>query len=72
MPADWFRAILDWFEEPPDAGEQVTPVTRVAGARPSGRFKPVPPAGPALTTAPEELGTGRRLQAPGGSRKSSQ
>ena len=71
MPVDWFRAALDWFEEPPAAVEAPAPLTRSAGARPPGRFKTVPSAGPALTVT-EAPGAGRRLQAPGGSKNASQ
>ncbi|MFQ5566631.1 MAG: alpha/beta hydrolase family esterase, partial [Paracoccaceae bacterium] len=70
MPVDWFRAVLDWFEEPPEAAPEVAPLTLLPGARLPGRFKPVPPAGPA--PAVTEPGAGRRLQAPGRSRNSSQ
>ncbi len=70
MPVDWFRAVLDWFEEPPAAALEVTPLTRLPGARPLGRFKTVPSAGPALTVT--KPGAGRRLQAPGRSKNSSQ
>jgi len=67
MPVEWFRAVLDWFEEPPEAGEERKPITLMAGTRPSSRFKSVPSAGPALmkTTTTEEPVAGRRLQAPG-------
>ena len=71
MPLDWFRAVLDWFEEPPAAAVEVKPLTRSAGARPSGRFKTVPSASPALNLTGEP-GAGRRLQAPGRSRNVSQ
>lgn len=70
MPVDWFRAVLDWFEEPPAAAVEVTPLTLSAGARPPGRFKAVPSTGPKLTIT--ESGVGRRLQAPAPSRNSSQ
>ena len=70
MPLDWFRAVLDWFEEPPAAALEVTPLTRLPGARPAGRFKTVPSAGTAVTTT--EPGAGRRLQAPGRSKNASQ
>ncbi len=70
MPLDWFRAVLDWFEEPPAAAVEVTPVTRSAGVRPAGRFKAVPSAGPTLTIG--KPGAGRRLQAPAPSKNSSQ
>jgi polyhydroxybutyrate depolymerase len=65
MPADWFRAVLDWFEEPPAQADEVTPFTRSVGVRPSGRFKAVPASGPALTTTKQESAAGRRLQVPG-------
>jgi polyhydroxybutyrate depolymerase len=43
MPWIWFRAILDWFEEPPTAAPENNPVTRVlGGARPEGVFKRPP------------------------------
>lgn len=65
MPVDWFRAMLDWFEEPPAVAEEVTPLTRLPGVRPSGRFKTVPSSGTALTVTSEtEQGAGRRLQPP--------
>jgi polyhydroxybutyrate depolymerase len=45
MPWIWFRAILDWFEETPEAETAAKPVTRILGGdRPEGRFKR-PPAG---------------------------
>ena len=76
MPIEWFRAVLDWFEEPPAEADEVTPLTRMAGVRPSGRFKSVPTSGQALTTTGEnatgEPATGRRLQAPGVSKNASQ
>jgi polyhydroxybutyrate depolymerase len=81
MPIDWFRAVLDWFEEPPAEADEVTPLTRSAGIRPAGRFKAVPTSGPALATpgkpangepATGAPSTGRRLQAPGVSKKASQ
>ena len=31
MPASWFRAVLDWFEEPLPVREDVAPVTRRIG-----------------------------------------
>jgi polyhydroxybutyrate depolymerase len=70
MPVDWFRAVLDWFEEPPAAAVEVTPLTRSVGVRSSGRFKAVPSAGTAVTIT--KPGAGRRLQAPAPSRNSSQ
>jgi polyhydroxybutyrate depolymerase len=70
MPVDWFRAVLDWFEEPPTAAVEVTPLTRLPGARPAGRFKSVPSTSPTLTIA--KPGAGRRLQAPAPSRNDSQ
>jgi polyhydroxybutyrate depolymerase len=70
MPVDWFRAVLDWFEEPPAAVVEMTPLTRLPGVRPAGRFKAVPSAGAAVTTP--KPGAGRRLQAPAPSRNSSQ
>jgi polyhydroxybutyrate depolymerase len=76
MPLDWFRAVLDWYEEPPAPGVAATAQTRSIGVRPSGRFKSVPSAGPALGSinkaSTAEAGAGRRLQAPGVSRNSSQ
>jgi len=43
MPWIWFRAILDWFEEPPAAAPVNKPVTRVlGGTRPEGVFKRPP------------------------------
>jgi polyhydroxybutyrate depolymerase len=81
MPADWFRAVLDWFEEPPATIEDVLPLTRSVGARPSGRFKSVPTSDPALrVTGGSQAGdsearepvAGRRLQAPATSKKASQ
>jgi polyhydroxybutyrate depolymerase len=79
MPLDWFRAVLDWFEEPPATPAGATALTRTVGVRPAGRFKSVPSAGPALgginkasTTenGANKTGAGRRLRAPGTSSKS--
>jgi polyhydroxybutyrate depolymerase len=70
MPVDWFRTVLDWFEEPPAAVAVVTPLTRLPGVRAPGRFKAVPSAGAASATP--KPGAGRRLQAPGRSKNSSQ
>lgn len=43
MPWIWFRAILDWFEEPPARPIVAKPVTRTLGGdRPEGRFKRPP------------------------------
>ena len=70
MPVDWFRAVLDWFEEPSEAAPEVAPLTRLPGARAPGRFKSVPSTSPGLTIA--KPGAGRRLQAPAPSKKDSQ
>lgn len=71
MPPEWFRAVLDWFEEPPAEIEKIGPRIRAAGTRLPGRFKGAPAAGRALTMTGEPA-AGRRLQAPADSRKSSQ
>jgi polyhydroxybutyrate depolymerase len=71
MPAGWFRAVLDWFEEPPAKVDPVTPLTLSAGVRPAGRFKAVPSSGPALPVTEEPV-AGRRLQVPGASKNASQ
>ena len=70
MPIDWFRAVLDWFEEPPAEAPEVTPLTRSIGARAPGRFKAAPSAGTAATDT--KPGAGRRLRAPAPSGNSSQ
>jgi polyhydroxybutyrate depolymerase len=77
MPAKWFRAVLDWFEEPPAEIEDAMPGIRAIGARLPGIFKTVPSGGSALTVAGEPVAggepvVGRRLQAPGRSKKASQ
>jgi polyhydroxybutyrate depolymerase len=74
MPVDWFRAVLDWFEEAPAAAVAAAPLTLLPGARPSGRFKTIPAAGATVTiTKPgTEPGAGRRLRAPAPPENSSQ
>ena len=76
MPSDWFRAVLDWFEEPPATVEELRPLTQSAGVRPSGRFKSAPTYGPVLTvtggSGAGEPAAGRRIQVPGMSRNASQ
>lgn len=74
MPADWFRAVLDWFEEAPAEAVAVTPLIRLPGSRAPGRFKAVPsPGATAILAKPgAKPGAGRRLQAPAPSRNSSQ
>jgi polyhydroxybutyrate depolymerase len=71
MPTEWFRAVLDWFEEPPADVEEDAPRIRAVGVRPPGQFKTVPSAGIAPTVNGEPV-AGRRLQAPSGSKKASQ
>jgi polyhydroxybutyrate depolymerase len=71
MPPEWFRAVLDWFEEPPAEVEDAKPGIRAVGVRPPGQFKTVPSGGAAMTVA-GDAAAGRRLQAPGGSKKASQ
>jgi polyhydroxybutyrate depolymerase len=75
MPAEWFRAVLDWFEEPPAEIEEIRPLTRATGVRPAGIFKSIPADGPVFGIRPgsdEEPAEGRRLQPPGASKKVSQ
>ena len=71
MPAEWFRAVIDWFEEPPADGGDIKPQVRAVGVRLPGQFKTVP-SGAAAVTATEEPVAGRRLQAPTGPKKVSQ
>lgn len=71
MPSEWFRAVLDWFEEAPAEVEDIKPQLRTAGVRLPGKFKTVPLGGAALTTT-GEAPAGRRLQAPSPSKKASQ
>lgn len=70
MPADWFGAVLDWFEEPPADGAAVKPLSRAAGARAADQFKGVPAGGRLLSAGRTD--TVKRIQAPDPSRKASQ
>jgi polyhydroxybutyrate depolymerase len=55
MPWVWFRAVLDWFEEEPEARVESKPVTRTIGAdRPEGLFKAKPLPGSKRLPAPSE------------------
>lgn len=72
MPAEWFAAVLDWFEEVPQGPADVKPVTRTAGARTGEQFKALPEGGKLLSSSRSDYG-GKRLQAPApGSKKLSQ
>ncbi|HUS54831.1 MAG TPA: hypothetical protein VMY41_12635 [Thermohalobaculum sp.] len=68
MPGEWFRAVLDWFEEPPADVEETSPIIRAVGVRLPGQFKTLRSGGTGLTTT-EEPAAGKRLQAPSGSKK---
>lgn len=48
MPVEWFRAVVDWFEETPEARPEIAPVTLGLGTRSEGRFKALPQAGSLL------------------------
>jgi polyhydroxybutyrate depolymerase len=71
MPSEWFRAVLDWFEEPPAEIEDNKPSIRAVGVRLQGQFKAVPSGGAGLNTTGQAT-EGKRLQAPTGSKKLSQ
>jgi polyhydroxybutyrate depolymerase len=71
MPSEWFRAVLDWFEETPAEIEEIKPGIRTVGARLPGQFKTVPTGGAALTSAGKSA-AGRRLKAPSASKKASE
>ncbi len=69
MPIEWFRAVVDWFEETPEARPEVTPVTLGLGTRTEGRFKAAPQGGSLIGGKSPDRG-GQRLRAP--SNKASQ
>ena len=63
MPNEWFRAVIDWFEEEPEARPDLKPRTVAAGSRTGDRFKSTPTGGGLLggKSAPSD---GQRLLPP--------
>jgi len=67
MPSECFRAVIDWFEETPEATPEVAPHTVAAGTAAGERFKAVPTAG-GLLSAPSTSGEAEAAPAPAGQR----
>ncbi|MDH3665498.1 MAG: hypothetical protein OEN23_01055 [Paracoccaceae bacterium] len=63
MPVEWFRAVIDWFEEIPEARPEITPVKVGLGTRSEGRFKAAPETGRLLGGSAAPGGT-KRLRPP--------